>query len=119
MNSVQTGTIKRDALGRWVKGQSGNPAGRPGNPATLALNEAIRLYRKKKKKDLIWHFVEQAFVDNQVLIALMKKLLPDKMAGDIKGEGLGDTKVVIIANGKNYGLLQQFNSTNSPEAISE
>jgi len=61
----------------FVKGQSGNPKGRPKKPTIEALEKAIKKVERKKKKKLMEHFVEQAFDDNGVLVALLKKMLPD------------------------------------------
>ena len=38
--------------------------------------------QKKNKKHLIQHAVELAYKDNSVLIAILKKILPDKIASD-------------------------------------
>lgn len=68
--------------GLWKKGQSGNPNGRPPKPEAEMLREALELCAKKKNKHLINHAVELAYTDTAVLIAILKKILPDKIASD-------------------------------------
>ena len=64
---------------RWVKGQSGNPKGQPKNPEMEELRQAIRQARKKHGRSILNHFVERAFFNDAVLIALIKKFVPDKV----------------------------------------
>ncbi len=61
----------------WKPGQSGNPLGRPKNSAKDELDRSIRRVQDKKNKKLLDHFVERAYEDNTVLIAVIKKLVPD------------------------------------------
>ena len=61
----------------WKKGQSGNPNGRPPKPEIQLLRDAIQEVQKEENKDLLKHYVRQAFHDNGLLATLMKKLLPD------------------------------------------
>jgi hypothetical protein len=84
---------------RWKKGESGNPHGRPPVPEIEQLRTAIRIARKRNgNRDLLVHFVERAYVNDMVLIALLKKLLPDKTSGELKGEGFGNTAIHIYPN---------------------
>lgn len=63
------------------KGRTNNPNGRPkgGNAFVEQLREALDKVAKAKGKTLIQHAVEQSYVDNVVMIALLKKLLPDQI----------------------------------------
>lgn len=67
----------RDKKGKFIKGCSGNPAGRPKKPRIEKLEEAIKEVEKDQGKDLFKHFVERAFVSDQVLAVLFKKIQPD------------------------------------------
>jgi len=72
----------------FKKGVSGNPAGRPkgskNKPFTVDdLMKAIRKVGKRKNKKLLEQLVEQAYVDNTVLLGLFKKLMPDLKQVDI------------------------------------
>ena len=65
-------------MARWKKGQSGNPKGsKKRKTCFAALEEAIKSVEKTKDKTLMEHFVEQAYTDNHVLVALMKKVVAD------------------------------------------
>jgi hypothetical protein len=93
--------IKRNHAGNpnWKPGQSGNPNGRPRVPEIEELREAIRIARKRHgNKSILVHFVEKAYTNDQVLIALAKKLIPDKISGELKGNGFGDTTIHIHPN---------------------
>ncbi|HDZ14716.1 hypothetical protein LCGC14_1961150, partial [marine sediment metagenome] len=57
----------------WTKGVSGNPKGRPKKPLSEKFEAAVRKVEKIKGKPLFEHFVEQAYEDNNVLVAVMKK----------------------------------------------
>lgn len=64
-----------------VKGKTNNPHGRPpaGEAFVEQLRAALDVVAKRKGKTLIQHAVEQSYVDNVVMIALLKKLLPDQL----------------------------------------
>jgi len=83
---------------KYVKGQSGNPAGKPkgANQPMTELLKAIKLVEKSKRKKLMVHFVEQAYKDNKVLVALMKKVLPDKKVEDINIGGQAGNPLSIV-----------------------
>ena len=70
---------------KFQKGnQLGNRKGRPRAPEIEKLRQAIAEVEQEKGKSLLKHFVEQAFKDKRVLIALAKKIVPDLSAMDGK-----------------------------------
>ncbi|MEK7631874.1 MAG: hypothetical protein AAB445_03340 [Patescibacteria group bacterium] len=47
------------------------------SPVVQEMRTALAAVQKGKKRTLLEHFFERAYKDNRVLIAAMKKLLPD------------------------------------------
>ncbi len=78
---------------RWKKGETGNPNGRPRKPEVEELREALEKAQKKHNRSFLEHFIERAFINDNVAIALAKKIIPDKMQGDGFG---GGTYVYVI-----------------------
>lgn len=72
---------------RWKKGErSPNPNGRPSKPEAEILRQALEAAKKKNGgKHLIEHAVEQAYKSENLCIAIMKKILPDKSVTEIQG----------------------------------
>jgi hypothetical protein len=65
---------------KWVKGQSGNPAGKPKgtkNKWRRGLDEAIAAVETEKGKKLLHAAVEMAYTDSRMMAAILKKILPD------------------------------------------
>jgi len=73
----------RDKKGRFGANNNANPNGRPKKPEIEALRKAIKAAEKGKDKTLLQHFVETAYEDKTVLVALMRKLLPDLRSADV------------------------------------
>ncbi len=63
---------------------NGNRNGRPKNPEVEELRIALKQAAKEQKKTFIKHFVDRAYRDDTVAIALGKKILPDKMEGEMR-----------------------------------
>lgn len=88
----------------FVKGHklaTGRPKGSK-NKLTLALQEAIAEVEKKKGKTLFTHFVERGFKSDNVLVALIRKLLADKTEAEIDLGG-GLEIIIRYANEKDRG----------------
>lgn len=51
-------------------------------PEIEELRRAIELVQKRKGKKLLIHFVERAYENDKVMVALGKKILPDLAAVD-------------------------------------
>lgn len=85
MSDVKHGESSPKKIGhRWQKGETGNRNGRPKNPEVEELRIALRQAAKEQKKTFIKHFVDRAYRDDTVAIALGKKILPDKMEGEMR-----------------------------------
>jgi len=69
----------------FKKGQSGNPGGRPKVSYMEQLNSAIKTVEKDKKKELFTRFVEQAYINPSIMVALMNKLLANQQHTEISG----------------------------------
>jgi len=63
--------------GTWKKGQSGNPKGRPPKPEIDLLRQAIKTVETRRKKKFFILAVERAYENDTVLIAILKKMVPD------------------------------------------
>lgn len=74
----------------WTKGVSGNPNGRPKVFSLDDLKEAMDKVAEVKKQTLLERAVEMAYKEPSVMIALLKKILPDQVE-----LGSSDFKVTI------------------------
>lgn len=75
----------KDKQGRFTKGNSFGARKR--KPEIDELRKAIKAVEKEKGKNILKHFVERGLKNDSVLVALIKKLVPDKVytEGDLKG----------------------------------
>ena len=89
-------TENRDEKGRFIKGNPGGPGRTVGikDFGILDLVKAIKEVEEEKEMPLYKKFVNKAYVNPTVLIALIKKLIPDKTHTEI--EGVGDTGIIIL-----------------------
>ncbi len=65
---------------------NGNRKGQPRKPEVQLFRDALVKVEKEKNTSLLEHAVKRAFVEDNVLIAVMKKMLPDLS----QDEGLRD-----------------------------
>jgi hypothetical protein len=65
----------------WIKGQSGNPSGRPTDPAK---QEVLDIFKKAAPNLLLLAIKRAEKGDNALLAVLVKKALPDSLK--IEGE---------------------------------
>ena len=71
---------KRDAKGRLLPGNSANLAGKNGFTAIRQLLDALHKRGKDQKQDF-WDMVaKRVWSNDQVLIAILKKLIPDRQS---------------------------------------
>ena len=68
----------------FKKGVVTNPKGRPKDPIKQQFLAALQTVEENEKKKLLQHLCEQAFIDNKVLVALAKKILPDITETNLK-----------------------------------
>lgn len=88
---------------KFKKGQSGNPAGKPkgaNQPMTELLKAIKKIEKEEDREKLMEHFVKRAYEDNKVLVALMKKILPDKKIENLNIGGQGNNPIRVIMFGK-------------------
>lgn len=71
------GAIKKKK-GRWVKGQSGNPLGRPARPEVAELRNALAVVKKERKVSFLEEFVRKSYDNKDYAIALFKKIIPSE-----------------------------------------
>ncbi|OGW90840.1 MAG: hypothetical protein A3D28_01070 [Omnitrophica bacterium RIFCSPHIGHO2_02_FULL_63_14] len=82
--------------------QAGNPGG-PGRPRGLSMSrqffEAVQSVEARHRKPLLEHFVERAYTNDRVLIALLKKLVPDLGPREVhpKDEAVQDAAQDFVA----------------------
>ena len=103
--------------GSWKPGQSGNMKGRPkGKSVTAQLERAIKRVEKNHDIKLIDYFVERAYKNDVVLIALIKKLLPDKRftEKELQVDPIDYTKGIYVLPAK-LPVGAQSGNINAPE----
>lgn len=87
--------VKRGTNGKILKGSRLNPTGANGGRKPVSdLYEALEVARKRHNKTFLQSFVDRAYFDTQIAIALAKKLIPDR----IEGETIGDRFTFISSS---------------------
>ena len=100
--------INHKENGKFAHGNCANPTGRPKKPEIEALRKAVKAVEKDKDKTLLRHFVEQAYEDKNVLVALMKKFLPDLKAVD---------NVLMDPEGNSLQIVVTMKNIESPKNV--
>ena len=93
--------VKKVGNPNWSKGVSGNPEGRPrsGNAELEKLRAAVaKVEGKNGKKKLYEHFIDRCYENDSVLIAFLKKMVPDLryVEGDLRA-GLDESTMAFIS----------------------
>ena len=107
-----TGEIQviRDKKGRFAEGISGNLKGKPPGSLnyTTLLDKALKEYETETGKDLFKRYVERAYVNDRVLISLMKKFIPDKT--HTEGEQPEPVEIIIhhVRNKEDLDKLKEL-----------
>ena len=71
----------------FVKGQSGNPNGRPKNAEIDMLRTALNKQGKKLNVDFWDEVAKQAFKNPTIMLAVIKKFVPDLSSQELKHSG--------------------------------
>jgi hypothetical protein len=79
----------------WPKGQSGNPSGRKRTQWRKHFDAAIAADTEKHKQSIFEYAVEQARKDHTVLVAILRKCLPDLKVVDAQIEMESPFRLVI------------------------
>lgn len=82
MKKIQKVNVNRLPSGKFGPGNCANPMGRPRRPEVEELRQALEYAQKRHKKSFLQHFCERAYMNDQVAIALAKKIIPDKIEGE-------------------------------------
>jgi len=85
--------IERVEKGHFAKGKSANPNGRPKGSKnySILLEEAIGEAERKKDKKFLDRVMERAYMNDVVMLAVLKKLIPDKSHAKIETEFIDKT----------------------------
>ncbi|MFH1542719.1 MAG: DUF5681 domain-containing protein [bacterium] len=82
---------------KFEKGESGNPEGRPRGTGIKPLLQAIRNVEARKQINYWETVVEQSLNNPSLMIAILKKMVPDYIYQDNDDSGIFK---VLIGNGK-------------------
>lgn len=110
-----TPELNRNAkTGRFLPHNNANPTGRNNGTKYISdLNEALKKAEKKHNKSFLEHFVDMAYENPQVAIALAKKMLPDQ----IEGKGFGDTHIYANLSSEQLEKMAVQRGVKIPEMI--
>jgi len=93
--------------GQFVKGVSGNPAGRAKGPGRIQeLKEAIKRVETKLNNNWLQHQIEKSYDDTALAIALMGRIYPSLKAVEVVG-GLAVGKMSEEESSEIQNVLRQ------------
>jgi len=98
--------LKRDSKGRLLPGQGSlNPGGRPLDMrnAQSKLHKALKAVEKRKGKSFLEHYINEAFNDKTMAIALLKKIVPDLKSVEVDQESKEVWSVILQSFKKSEG----------------
>ena len=113
---IQPVKVSRRPDGKWLPGSSPNPSGAPvlGTNRLELLLDAVRKVENRKNKKLLEYFVERAYADDGVLIAVIKKLHPDLSAMQLSSmTGFNDSMSNELALSIQEKLMRRYESDSS------
>ncbi len=110
----KTDRIKRRTDGRFEKGAVPNPNGRRKGTKDRKkseiqlLREAISAGGQRRQKTLFNHFIDRAYADDGVLVAVMRKVVPDLKSLEALVAGVYDEMPDDVAEGIREKLRVRF-----------
>lgn len=75
----------------FLPGNPGRPEGSKDKFSITKLKEAISKVEEEKKVSLYEKFVKKAYINPMIMVALIKKLIPDKSHAEIEAEFVDKT----------------------------
>jgi hypothetical protein len=105
---------------RWKRGESGNPVGMKKGEFRRLLEKAIAASDKVEKLSLAEHTVQRARASDAVLVALLKKFVPDlkHIEGKVSGQTIADIFALISAGRRNERAKDGKDSSRTAGVIS-
>jgi hypothetical protein len=102
--------------GGFVKGVVTNPRGRPHVPEVEKLRQAIREVEVEKKISLYKYVVERALINDNVLMTILRKFIPDMTKMELGADKLTfQTLLQILRGFANPEPTEQSKQDQDPE----
>ena len=97
LNTEQKREYQEKPGGQFKEGNPGRPKGSTNRISLKKLEEAMEIEEAEAEKqggvNVLRHFVRMAYVNPNILIALMKKFIPDKQHTEV--EGLEPMQIIV------------------------